>query len=309
MARRLFVVGGNGFLGSSVCRQAVSKGWEVTSISTSGRPFKTPRGHTPAWVSKSAIRSNAIGPLFGSLFEALTLSNSNPLKGNDSHGSSSYQLLNHDSALLVLEAYRAALSSEAASSLSPPIPRTFVYISAEDIFRPLVPRGYIDTKRAAERDIASVCTSDTPPFVRGLSIRPGLMYHPYFRPLTTPIATLLSLSSSVQRYITSSTGGMIPVPSSILRSISSVFSHSSFHGGELTPPSPLQSIANALEIPPLHVDQVAKAILLAITDTSDLNDEGRSPRHVLGVKEMVDLLARDAAEETGARGAGTTTIS
>jgi hypothetical protein len=138
---------------------------------------------------------------------------------------------------------------------------------------------------------------------------PGLMYHPYFRPLTTPIATLLSLSSSVQRYITSSTGGMIPVPSSVLRSIPSAFSRSSSHGGELTPPSPLESIANALEIPPLHVDQVAKAILLAIADTSDLNDEGGSPRRVLGVKEMEDLLARDAAEESSTRGAGTTTTS
>ena len=42
--QRLLVVGGNGFVGSAVCKQALSRGWEVISISGSGRPFRTPRG-------------------------------------------------------------------------------------------------------------------------------------------------------------------------------------------------------------------------------------------------------------------------
>lgn len=48
----LLVIGGNGFVGSTVCRKAVQRGWNVTSISQSGRPWSSPSGHTPAWVDK-----------------------------------------------------------------------------------------------------------------------------------------------------------------------------------------------------------------------------------------------------------------
>jgi hypothetical protein len=91
-ARKLLVVGGNGFIGklvtrtirahavctrltrmhsgSAVCRTALLRGFEVTSIryagagceginfdrgpgnSSSGRPFRTSKGHAPAWTAK-----------------------------------------------------------------------------------------------------------------------------------------------------------------------------------------------------------------------------------------------------------------
>ena len=31
-AKRILVFGGNGFLGSRICKSAVSRGWDVTSI-------------------------------------------------------------------------------------------------------------------------------------------------------------------------------------------------------------------------------------------------------------------------------------
>ena len=37
---KLFVVGGNGFVGSAVCKAAVQQGMEVTSLSRSGRPSR-----------------------------------------------------------------------------------------------------------------------------------------------------------------------------------------------------------------------------------------------------------------------------
>ncbi|GAB0131791.1 hypothetical protein EsDP_00000250 [Epichloe bromicola] len=37
-AKRLVVCGGSGFLGSRICKYAVARGWEVTSISRSGEP-------------------------------------------------------------------------------------------------------------------------------------------------------------------------------------------------------------------------------------------------------------------------------
>ena len=36
-------------------------------------------------------------------------------------------------------------------------PRPFVYVSAEDIFRPIIPDGYIRTKRQAEQAILALC--------------------------------------------------------------------------------------------------------------------------------------------------------
>lgn len=49
--------------------------------------------------------------------------------------------------------------------------KTFVYISAADAFRPLVPKKYIESKREAELEIAKRC-SDTSG-VRPIFIRPG----------------------------------------------------------------------------------------------------------------------------------------
>jgi hypothetical protein len=50
-------------------------------------------------------------------------------------------------------------------------PRPFVYISAEDIMRPLVPHGYIQSKREAEQGIASMLRSRAD--LRPVFIRPS----------------------------------------------------------------------------------------------------------------------------------------
>lgn len=64
--QKLLVVGGNGFvgecqtllscqnaqtllIGSAVCRVAVGRGWDVTSISRSGKPYASAKDHIPAW--------------------------------------------------------------------------------------------------------------------------------------------------------------------------------------------------------------------------------------------------------------------
>ncbi|KAH9996798.1 hypothetical protein BJV77DRAFT_128704 [Russula vinacea] len=61
--RKVLVVGGNGFIGSAVCRAALRLGYRVTSISSSGRPFQTPRGHTPTWTEKVEwLRADALQP-------------------------------------------------------------------------------------------------------------------------------------------------------------------------------------------------------------------------------------------------------
>lgn len=50
-------------------------------------------------------------------------------------------------------------------------PRSFIYISAEDIFRPVVPATYIETKREAEEQIERMIQGRTN--YRGVYMRPS----------------------------------------------------------------------------------------------------------------------------------------
>jgi hypothetical protein len=50
-------------------------------------------------------------------------------------------------------------------------PRPFIYISAEDIFRPVVPDAYIEMKREAEERIERMIEGKTN--YRGVYMRPG----------------------------------------------------------------------------------------------------------------------------------------
>jgi hypothetical protein len=50
-------------------------------------------------------------------------------------------------------------------------PRPFIYISAEDIFRPVIPSAYIDTKREAEEKIDRMIEGKTN--YRGVYMRPS----------------------------------------------------------------------------------------------------------------------------------------
>jgi hypothetical protein len=78
-------------------------------------------------------------------------------------------------ALSVLDTYVSA-SSEASSSTSSPNPRSFVYISAADCFRPLIPRRYIESKREAEAGILERCKAS--PGVQPFFMRPGTLIPP-----------------------------------------------------------------------------------------------------------------------------------
>ncbi|PYI15401.1 mitochondrion protein [Aspergillus japonicus CBS 114.51] len=53
-AKRVVVAGGNGFLGSRICKSAVARGWSVTSLSRSGEPrwdAVTDSVSRPSWAS------------------------------------------------------------------------------------------------------------------------------------------------------------------------------------------------------------------------------------------------------------------
>ncbi|GJE87162.1 hypothetical protein PsYK624_032450 [Phanerochaete sordida] len=306
LVQKIVVVGGNGFVGSAVCRLALSRGFQVTSISSSGRPYMTPKGHSPAWTSKvdwqkadalrpetyrhllpgatavvhtlgtlledarykAALNKGDLGALVRVAVEGVTKSG-NPLAERSTKGG--YDELNRDSALRVCEAFL-----ESAPSTSVPHPRAFVYVSAEDIFRPFIPARYIESKREAELGIERMMIGSTT--FRGVFVRPSLIYHPHFRPLTSPVAALLDLSASLHSKVPPA----VPTPSGLFRTLAWLTSRAA--PGSLVAPSPLDSVANALTIPPIHVDHVAEAICIA-ADNAREDVSG-----VVDVQEMRRLI-------------------
>lgn len=280
MAKSIFVVGGNGFVGSAVCRAAVRRGWKVQSISRTGKPFRTPNGHLPAWASNvewyaaSAFdpssyqsllaSSDAVVHTMGTLYEGGAYKKS--LRGNDpleavAHGAKglfdglnggnplgkgaagSYESVNRDSAVAVCKAYRAQTKDSG---------RTFVYVSAEDIFRPVVPAGYITSKREAERLLQELCT----PQIRSVFLRPSFIYHPHFRPISSPLAAAIAGVGSVHKAL----GNLAPFK--ILANIAP----KSRDADALD--TPVHSVERMLSIPPIHVDHVGEAACASIEDGS-----------------------------------------
>ncbi|KZT09500.1 mitochondrial protein [Laetiporus sulphureus 93-53] len=308
--QKILVVGGNGFVGSAVCKLALARGFQVTSISRSGAPYTTPKGHSPAWTSKvnwraadalkpetyshilpdvtavvhtlgtlledvrykTALKEGNLPALIGTLISD-TLGggpSANPLaRGADRPGS--YEQLNRDAALRACEAF---VSSQPTVRVEGP--RPFIFISAEDVFRPLISARYIETKREAELGIEQMMTGNSN--YRGVYMRPSLIYHPHFRPLTSPIAAALDLSATIHSKIPPG----LPTPSGLLRSLASRLPTSTAQ--PLVSPSPLDSVANAMTIPPIHVDHVAEAICIA----ADINRP--DVRGVYGVRQMRELI-------------------
>ncbi|WWD22309.1 hypothetical protein CI109_106800 [Kwoniella shandongensis] len=297
---RLLVVGGNGFLGSAICRLAVGKGWDVSSMSSSGKPYATPAGHTPAWAPrvkwhaasafspdsystligestavvhtlgilledvgyKQSVKSGDVFGLVKSFASSLSGGDGNPLKSEEER-KRGYEGMNKDSALTVLD---TLISTTPPTSTQT---RPFVYISAADAFRPVVPRRYIETKRQAEIEIMRKCDEHPEAGVRPTFIRPGLMYHPHIRPLTTLPAFLVDLSAKL------STASGLPNP--------------------FASKSPLHGALESLRTYPLHVDHVAAAVLKCI-------EEGRGG--VVEVPEMRDWagLGSKKKAEVGLQG-------
>ena len=59
-----------------------------------------------------------------------------------------------------------------SAEVDPSKARPFVYVSAEDIFRPVIPARYIVTKREAERAIEQMMSLNS--HFRGVYIRPSV---------------------------------------------------------------------------------------------------------------------------------------
>jgi len=210
---------------------------------------------------KDALLKQDLAGAAASFLQRLTGGGRNPLEESPD----GYERLNRDSAVQVAEAFVNSVDNTGSEQ-----PRPFIYISAEDIFRPLVPTAYIDTKREAEEKIDRMIEGKTN--YRGVYMRPSLVYHPHLRPYTAALAALFDLSSTIQSKFPRG----VPTPSQLLHGFSETL---------LGKESTLDSVARAFSLPPIHVDQVAEAICVA-ADGKSVDVRGK-----YGVREMRNLIA------------------
>ncbi|PYH73385.1 ubiquinone biosynthesis protein COQ11 [Aspergillus vadensis CBS 113365] len=217
-AKRVVVAGGNGFLGSRICKSAVARGWEVTSLSRSGEPrWDTVTGSLsrPSWASsvewakadmlkpetyKPFLNgANAVVHSMGILLEAdykgvvqgrePTLSGLQKAFAASKSGSQDPLQRREGEPLQVKERNgqftyelmnRDSAVALAQETLNEHVP-TFLYISAAS-GAPVLPSRYITTKREAESIIAAKL-----PELRSVFVRAPFMYDES-RKFTLPIA-------------------------------------------------------------------------------------------------------------------------
>ncbi|EGD90180.1 hypothetical protein H112_02653 [Trichophyton rubrum D6] len=214
VAKRIVVAGGSGFLGARICQSAVARGWEVVSLSRHGEPTwdtVSPSGQAPRWAQKvewakadlldpSSYREylknvsavvHSMGIILEADYKGILQGKESPITGiqkmvgsfagvttGPGKSQMTYRTMNTESAI-----------SLAKKTTEENIP-TFVYISASS-GAPIIPQGYILSKRETESSIMSMF-----PNLRSIFVRPTFMYDSSRR-LSLPIAVGGMIASEV----------------------------------------------------------------------------------------------------------------
>ncbi|PYH96769.1 NAD(P)-binding protein [Aspergillus ellipticus CBS 707.79] len=216
--KRVVVAGGNGFLGSRICKSAVARGWSVTSLSRSGEPqwnTVTNSPTRPSWASsvewaKADILKpetykpflsgatavvHSMGILLEADYKGVVQGREPVLSGlqkafSSSRPGSQDPLQRREGEALQAKERNGQFTYElmnrdsaialAQETLNDHVP-TFLYISAAS-GAPVLPSRYITTKREAETIIASKL-----PELRSVFVRAPFMYDES-RKFTLPIA-------------------------------------------------------------------------------------------------------------------------
>ncbi|XP_047314497.1 uncharacterized protein At1g32220, chloroplastic-like [Impatiens glandulifera] len=150
---RIVVLGGSGFVGSAICKAAVSKGIDVVSLSRSGRPSNSGTWVDQVnWISGDVFYANLEEVLFGATAVVSTLGGF----GNEEQ----MQRINGEANVVAINA---------AKELG--IPK-FILISVHDYNLPpfLLSSGYFTGKRKAESEVLSKYPTS------GVVLRPGFIY-------------------------------------------------------------------------------------------------------------------------------------
>lgn len=182
-SRSLFIVGGSGFLGSVICKEAIQSGWKVSSLSRHGCP---PRLATYPWANKITwLKGNvhdpssyehrlAQGDINTVIHSMGLLLETSFMKPRSTSYQKTYEHENRDSLI--------TLSS--TCSRFPHI-KSFGYVSACHQVPPFLPKGYISSKIEAEE---ALLTSRFESYI----FRPGIMYSS-----TRPIVTLHAIAMNM----------------------------------------------------------------------------------------------------------------
>ena len=214
---KLVVPGGNGFIGTEICRVAVQNGHDVAAFSRTGRPALTPARHP--WMQEVEWRAADIfAPdtwrdlLDGA--DALVHSIATIREAPDRN--ITFDRVNADSVLVAAdEAVDAGLSA-------------FVFLSVRDK-PPVVPYSFLSSKRRAERAL-----HEEYPSLRTVSLRPNLVYgarqpgtstlaavlnqlqsappHPYATEDGHPLPVEYVAAAAVQAAVTSTMEGRLTIP-------------------------------------------------------------------------------------------------
>ncbi|GAM82745.1 hypothetical protein ANO11243_007310 [Dothideomycetidae sp. 11243] len=262
--KRIVVCGGNGFLGSRICKAATARGWEVTSISRSGEPkwdTVTSSATRPSWASSvswhradilqpSQYRDTLKGadavvhsmgilleadykgvisgkePIVQGLRRAFSSTKQGTANPLERDGNEDLRPLERDGQITyeVMNRDTAILLAHEAANASVPV---FGYISAA-AGAPILPARYINTKRAAEDTVTTKL-----PQIRSFFIRPGFLYDAS-RAFTMALAGPTFVSAMVNSLL----------------------------GGALTGPF------GGAVVKPLKADLVAESVIEAIADDS-----------------------------------------
>ncbi|KAH7065666.1 hypothetical protein BKA63DRAFT_524376 [Paraphoma chrysanthemicola] len=224
--KKLVVCGGNGFLGSRICRAAAHRGWSVISVSRSGTPHWSSVSSSPnppewsesvSWQKGDVLDPSSytqhlegadavihsMGILLEADYKGVVSGRESPIKGLQRAFSSTkagtqnplerkgerLKPMEKDGQLTYEVMNRDTAVSIAQEASSRKVP-TFLYISAA-AGTPILPARYITTKREAESII-----STTFPNMRTIFVRAPFLYDSS-RTFTLPIAAAGGISSMV----------------------------------------------------------------------------------------------------------------
>jgi uncharacterized protein YbjT (DUF2867 family) len=170
---KLVVLGGNGFIGSDICRVAVQNGHEVAAVGRTGRPALTPARHPwtqdVEWRAADALVPDTWRDLLEGA-DAVVHSIATIQEAPDDNVT--FERVNGESVLL---AAQEAVDADVDA---------FVFLSVRDK-PPVVPEGFLAAKRRAERELAEQYDA-----LRRVVLRPNLVYGPGRRGSATIAAAL-----------------------------------------------------------------------------------------------------------------------
>ncbi|OMO93377.1 hypothetical protein COLO4_16942 [Corchorus olitorius] len=152
-SERIVVIGGNGFVGSAICKAAVSKGIEVISLNRSGRPtYQDSWVDQVTWISGDVFYVNWDEVLPGATAVVSTLGG-----------------FGSEEQMIRINGEANVVAVNAAKDYG--IPK-FVLISVHDYNLPpfLLQSGYFTGKRKAESEVLSKYPGS------GVVLRPGFIY-------------------------------------------------------------------------------------------------------------------------------------